>query len=461
MSEAHPRRFGALTGCLIYVASLCLAARASAESSAKVVKGPYLQALASTSVEIRTELDTPAPISIESLRLPTPEPDAAYATTARPRCMSSAFDGLLPSTRYSYSLAVGSNLAKGTFTTAPPPDSTAPFTFLVYGDNRTDDTAHAAIVRMMTETPSDFLLNTGDLVQDGASAPNWQSFFDIEASLIRDRNVFACVGNHEITDGAGANYLRYFGPTSDAHGNGENPKLYGSFRWGEARFFLLDAMETFDSGSERAWLDDELTRADSETGLVWRIVVLHQSPWSAGPHGGNPRALHAGIPALFASHHVDLVIAGHDHIYERGFAPVVDRAGLGSDALSGIRYIVSGGGGAPLYTVDHPLPSTRKVEAVHHIVEVTVQSDAVRLVTRRDDGSVLERCGMTKAHDGWDCDPLTPSPAKPLPSSSSPSSSRWGCSASPASPSLTPALVALGLVGPGLRRALRRRRNPR
>jgi hypothetical protein len=251
----------------------------------------------------------------------------------------------------------------------------------------------------MLASPSDFVINTGDLVEDGASSSNWQSFFDIEAPLIRSRSVFACVGNHEITDGAGALYLHYFAPTSDAHGEDEKPKLYGSFRWADARFFLLDAMESFDSGPERAWLEDELTRADGEPGLSWRVVVLHHGPWSAGPHGGNARAMRAGIPALFSSHHVDLILAGHDHIYERGFA-------------SGMGYVVSGGGGAPLYEISNVLPSTRKAESVHHFIELVVASDAIHLVAKRDDGTVIERCGMTStaAGRGWDCDPA-PAPS--------------------------------------------------
>ena len=423
----------------------------------EVVKGPYLQALASTSVEIRAELDTPAPISnphrsdcrrrsrTQRARR-RPEPDAVVRV-----------NGLLPSTRYRIRLAVGSNLAQGTFTTAPPADSTARFTFLVYGDNRTDDTAHAAIVRLMTETPSDFLINTGDLVQDGASAANWQSFFGIEASLIRDRNVFACVGNHEITTPRA--------PTT----SGTSARPPTRTAWVRLRSSMARS-----AGAKRAsscstrWRRSKT--APSARGWTTSSRAPTRRPASSGgssssttPPGRPARTGETLARSARGSRRSSLrttsisVIAGHDHIYERGFASVVHRAGLGSDALSGIRYIVSGGGGAPLYQVDHPLASTRKVEAVHHVVEVTVQSDAVRLLARRDDGSIIERCGMTKAHDGWDCDPLTPSPAGPLPSSPSPSSSRWGCSASAASPSLTPALVALGFVG--LR--WRRRRNPR
>jgi hypothetical protein len=388
------------------VAVAYLPSIAWAEPPVRLLKGPYLQDLSPTSVEIRAELDTAAPLAVT---IALPSADGGGARTVRDPQVATMhivrIDGLTPSTHYVYSLSAGTTSTKGELTTAPPNGAKDPFTFLVYGDNRTDDAAHAAIVRQMMQTPSDFVVNTGDFVPDGAALSEWQAFFDIEAPLIRDRCVFSSVGNHELMDGAGANYLRYFGPVSDSHGAGQKPKLYGSFRWGDTRFFLLDAMEAFDSGPERAWLDDELSRADSEA-LSWRIVVLHHSPWSAGPHGGNKRVIQAGIPALLLSHHVDLILAGHDHIYERGFA-------------SGLAYVISGGGGAPLYPIDHPIPSTRKAESAHHIVEMTVGADAIGLVAKRDDGSVLDRCGLVKVKGDkavareWDCDP-PPSAARAL-----------------------------------------------
>jgi hypothetical protein len=359
--------------------------------------------------------------------------------------------GLTPSTRYAYSLegaSAAAATAKREFTTAPPADSREPFTFLVYGDNRSDDVGHAAVIRAMSQTPSDFIVGTGDFVADGSSDPDWQAFFDIEAPLLAERCVFSCVGNHELVDGAGTIYLRYFGSTTDARGETGPPKLYGSFRWGPARFFLLDAMETFDDGPERAWLDDELTRADAEAGLKWRFVVMHQGPWSAGPHGANPRAIRAGIPDLFARHHVDLVLSGHDHIYERGFA-------------SNVRYLVSGGGGAPLYPVDQRLPSTRKVESVRHFVQVTVGPEEVALAAIRDDGSVIERCGIVGTRADWSCDPVAPAAAAAKDARVSPvssaSSSRCGCEAigaRSADPLSAIAVLACALV------AARRRRDP-
>jgi 3',5'-cyclic AMP phosphodiesterase CpdA len=420
---------------------------AAAAAPTKIAKGPYLQSLGPTSVEIRAELDVAGPVTVTL----TPSGDAGAPRTVRDDASVAMhvvqLDGLAPGTHYVYVLTAGALSAKGEFVSAPAPTSTAPFSFLVYGDNRTDSAVHAAIVRAMTQTPSDFLVNTGDLVQDGASSENWQTFFDIEGPLLRDRNVFACVGNHEITDGAGTSYLRYFGPTTDARGAGGPPKLYGSFRWGNARFFLIDAMERFDDGPERSWLDDELSRADGEAGLAWRVVVMHHAPWSAGPHGGNSRAVRAGIPALLAAHHVDLVLAGHDHIYERGL-----------DAASGLRYVISGGGGAPLYEIEHPLPSTRKAESVHHTIVVSVTPDTMKLVATRDDGSVLDRCGLARGRAGWDCDPPpAPTSAKadvPKDPPPAPQPSRWGCTSTPASNSRgAPAVLALLLACVALARS--------
>ena len=392
---------------------MCVAAfvvsPAAADAPSPFAKGPYLQALTSDSVEIRVELSAPAPITVtvgaqgRDAGAPRTVQDATSATFHAVHVA-----GLAPSTHYSYSVRAAGKEEKGELTTAPKPDSRDPFTFTIYGDNRTDDAAHASIVRAISQSSADFLINTGDYVQMGSADALWQAFFDIEGSLLRSHCVFATVGNHELTDAQGTNYLRYFGPTVDSHGEDEKPKLYGSYRWGDARFFVLDAMESFDEGPERAWLEDELARADAEPGLVWRIAVTHHGPWSAGPHGGNERMLRAGIPALLEKHHVDLIVAGHDHIYERGQS-------------GALRYVISGGGGAPLYPIDGPVASTRKAESAHHFVEATVKPDSLAIVAKRDDGSVLERCSFTKSSAGWDCDP-PPAPKKAQRDTSAPAS---------------------------------------
>ena len=356
----------------------------------RVTKGPYLQDLGSTHVAIKVEVDPPAPAALEL----TSSRDAGGPKILENREATALHvfrvDALEPGQAYAYSLRIGGHKQPGgTFTAAPKNDADS-MTFLLYGDNRSDPAAHASVVRAMRGVPSDFLVHTGDFGEDGSDPRDWQSFFDVEQMLLRDRCVFGCVGNHELIEKAGGSYLRYFGPLDPV-------QLYGSFRWGRARFFLLNGSDTFTDGAEAAWLRSELDRADTEAGLAWRFIVVHHGPWSAGPHGNNTRLLAGGAEQLFAAHKVDAVFSGHDHIYERG-------------EFRGLRYVVSGGGGAPLYPVRGPLLSTKRVESAYHFVQFEVARDSVRLIARRADGSILERCGFGKAA-GWDCDRPTGSPA--------------------------------------------------
>jgi hypothetical protein len=348
-------------------------------------KGPYLQHLGTTSLVVRVELSAPIAASIDiqadgKLKRTLPDADARYLHDLR-------VTGLEAATHYRYTVHAGAASAGGELTTAPLDESGAPFTFIVYGDNRTDPSTHASVVRAILQAPSDFLLNTGDYVQEGGEAPQWQEFFDVEAPLLCSRCLFACVGNHELVeDKAGEAFLRYLGPSE-----GMPPRLYGSFRWGSARIFLLNAFQDWGSGDERTWLEDELVRADHESGLKWRFAVIHHSPFSAGHHGNNQKLLAAQVPELLAAHNVDLIIGGHDHIYERGDA-------------RGLRYLISGGGGAPLYRDITPLPGTRKAEAAYHYVLLTVAPERVTLLAKRIDGSVLDSCGFGHGV-GWDCEP--------------------------------------------------------
>jgi predicted phosphodiesterase len=252
----------------------------------------------------------------------------------------------------------------------------------------------------MVPVQADFLIHTGDFVENGASSVQWQTFFDVEAPLLRERCIVSCVGNHELVDGMGTEYMRYFGePGALPEDGGVPAHLNGTFRWGNARFFLLNGMVGWKTGVDRAWLERALGDADSEKNLVWRIVVVHHGPWSSGPHGGNRYLHEAGIPALLRAHKVDLVVAGHDHVYERGWA-------------EGMAYLVTGGGGAPTYRIKNALPSARKYEAVRHFVEASVSQTAINLAAIRPDGTPIERCALRK-ETGWDCDakeePASPS----------------------------------------------------
>lgn len=364
----------------------CLLAATAFPSSAwaGITKGPWVQRVTASTAEIRLEVQPAQAVKVE-LETPSPRTVESPSTTLHVIPLGALEAGK----HYVAKVRVGDAERAFGFTTAPAEDSAAPFRFVAYGDNRTDDAAHAAVVAAIARHPTDLLVHSGDFVENGGSKEQWQGFFDTEAPLLRDRCLISAVGNHELTDGAGVEWVRYFGPTKPASVD----ELASTLRWGNARFFMINGMVKYGPGRARSWLEKALEQADNEPALVWRIVVVHHGPWSSGPHGSNTRLLDAKIPALLRRHKVDLLLAGHDHIYERGFA-------------EGLAYVITGGGGAPLYRIRSRSPSARRAESVHHFVEVEATATALHLSAERVDGSTIERCGLVKESNGatWDCD---------------------------------------------------------
>jgi hypothetical protein len=446
----------ALAALAAFAAVLAGPSAMASGARAHTTKGPYITGLTDTGVEVRVELDTTSPATLEvqaAAPVPTGDGGGVRTSTGAPSSMHVlSVDGLSASTRYAYIVRAGADIVgRGTFTTAPGPTSTAPVTFVVAGDNRSDDVAHAAVVRAVAQTPADFLVNTGDLVENGGNAAMWQSFFDVESNLLRDRALFVSIGNHELFDDrSGAAFARYFGYLAD---DGTR-RPYGTVRWGDVRFFFMNAMHDWSGGEERAWLERELGRADGEAGLVWRIAVTHHAPWSSGPHGGNPRLLEAHIPELLRAHKVDLLFGGHDHIYERG-------------AAGGIKYIISGGGGAPPYRIEHKADTAAIAESTYHFVQVTAAADAIHIIAKRVDGSMLDECSFAKDKP-WSCGGPAAAAASAASSDTSSgqraegdaaqSASRCGCS-TPGAAGGTPALIGSGLAGAALALARLARRS--
>jgi MYXO-CTERM domain-containing protein len=376
-----------------FLAAPAVAAAPEGDSRSPFWVGPYLQHLSTASVDVRVELASrlEASVDVESASGGLDaQPVKRTLTSATATLHTFHVDGLTPETRYRYVVHAGPSASSlGEFVTAPKDDSRAPFAFVAYGDTRTNDQVHAAVALAIGRESFEFLVNTGDFVVAGGDRSLWHDFFSIERELLRDHCVFACIGNHELVDDqAATNFLAYLGPNDPS-----SRVLYGSFRWQSARFFLLNAFQDWGEG-EISWLQRELDKADSEPSLFWRIVVVHHSPWSSGRHGEDRNMIAAGVPDLLARHHVDLLLAGHDHIYERGEA-------------KGIKYVITGGAGAPLYTERSDQPTTRRFEAVHNFVRVSIEGDTLRTVAKKPDGAVIEACAFHRG-ESWGCDAREP-----------------------------------------------------
>jgi hypothetical protein len=425
-------------------AALALLSPAGDAAAAPFAKGPYLQGLGPSAVTVKLELTDASPATLEVTPDGSAGGDGGVTAVKRESAEPKTFhsirvDGLQPATRYAYKVTAGGTTESGHFTTAPV--DARPFRFLAYGDSRSDEAAHALIVKGMLAAPGDFLINSGDMVAKGTDPSEWRQLFALEEPLLRDRCLFVAVGNHELAGGDRSGevaFLKYFAGEDDA--GHDRRELYWSFRWGNTRFFVLNAMDQW-TGDERAWLRNELDRALQEPGLAHRFAVMHWGPFSAGPHGDNPALASGEVIGIMRDRKVDLVIAGHDHVYERGEG-------------QGLKYVVTGGAGAPLYEKKFNIKETRHFEAAYHFLEVSVDGDHVAITARRPNGGVLEACGF-RGTGPWDCDgELHPPSDKPPAASPPTSTSMCGCStpggAGPGGLAL--AVLAAAWIGVGVAR---------
>jgi hypothetical protein len=277
--------------------------------------------------------------------------------------------GLTPGTTYYYKVAGYPSGDPFSFETLSA-DPCAPHRFILIGDNRQDfgDGANPTWGSILDETLAfdpDYYVNTGDMVLDGNTPEQWDSFMDMSEPGWAVIPSILTLGNHDDDDvnGDGALYNqlyelpRYPGGTED----------YYSIDIGPIHFVSLNSQYN-DPGSPEmaaqvAFLDADL----AATTQPWKVVFFHKAVYTRGNHRTgeeNNGSINAQFVPIFDEHNVDFVFNGHSHNYER-YAPSrgVDAkfggtgrslpAGPGEtlpanvpDGATGTSYVVSGGAGA-------------------------------------------------------------------------------------------------------------------
>ncbi|HID56519.1 TPA: metallophosphoesterase family protein, partial [Candidatus Poribacteria bacterium] len=345
----------------------------------EIVKGPYLCDVTETSVVICWETDRPTKSAVE------------YADEARYLASGGRYDrrvenrdkvelhavplqGLKPSTLYHYRVISGDDPSEdNTFHTAVT--WREPFTVIVYGDCRTDQNAHRSVVERIIEHKPDLVLNTGDMVSDGRVSSQWDTFFDVAGELMRNLPYYPVLGNHE------RNAQNYYDLFHLPKGGGWEEEQWYSFDYGNAHFICLDSNFRF-SADQTMWLGKDLARAAPKS--EWIFVLFHHPPFSSGRHGGAAETMTGWID-LFEKYEVDIIFSGHDHTYERSFH-------------NGIWYIVTGGGGAPLYPVNfNPNPHQVYAESAYHFCKLKIEGTGIYFEMIRADGSVGDSMTLTSA----------------------------------------------------------------
>jgi len=311
----------------------------------------------------------------------------------------------------------------------PEPASAAvtKFSFIAYGDTRGQadgqelQREHGLVVDSMLASvktqaeagfPVRFIVQSGDAVLSGRDATQWNvSFTPIIERLTREGAVpyFFAVGNHDVGRGPVGDSQRELGLRNTfsamsklwpPEGSPRRLNDYPTYAFGYGHMFVVAIDSNIASdATQLAWVARQLDALD-RTRYRHVVAVFHHPPLSSGPHSGpvlEPQAdaIRRLYLPLFRRHHVRMTIAGHDHLFDHWVEHYDDSTGTYR-----LDHLVTGGGGAPIYTyngepdltlyaaaaapqqvrLDHPIkPGPTAADNPHHFVIVEVDGDRIWL----------------------------------------------------------------------------------
>lgn len=199
--------------------------------------------------------------------------------------------------------------------------------FAVLGDFGTGESDEYAVAAQMLEfhrrAPFDLVLAVGDNIYPNGSARYFVKHFELPfAGLLKERvKFYAALGNHDVEEGR-TDQLNY--PLFNMDGSNYYMISRGN---GLVDFFMLDT--TLCDAGQITWLENAL-RASRAT---WKVAAMHHPLYSSGKKHGSDVRLRNLLEPLFTRYRVQVVFAGHDHVYER------------TKPQKGIEYFITGAGG--------------------------------------------------------------------------------------------------------------------
>src|SRR5215216_1010850 len=193
--------------------------------------------------------------------------------------------------------------------------------FAVIGDTGSGTPKQKDVGDMMVQYramfPFEFVLMMGDNLYGGEAPADFEKKFAEPYKTLLDNKVrfYATLGNHD--QALQVNYENF----------NMDGKEYYRFKKGNVAFYSLNS--NYMDKKQVKWLEDELGRETAE----WKVMFFHHPPYSSAKKHGSDGQLREVVEPIFLKYGVDVVLTGHDHVYER------------MKPQKGIYYFVSGAGG--------------------------------------------------------------------------------------------------------------------
>jgi len=294
--------------------------------------------------------------------------------------------GLTPDTVYDYQVVSDAGHVSPVYSFRTAPDvGAAPDAEVVVaavGDSRGGYTVWSQLVgELVTRTP-DLVVFSGDAVTVGPLQDEWDEFFTAGEPLFAQVPVVAAVGNHELN---AINFFAQFAQPGD--------EANYSFDYGHAHIVVLnDSPEESGqvTGPIADYLRDDLA---ANAAATWKIVNHHRGMYSASTRHGSDLTLRSTWGPFLDQYHVDLVLNGHDHDYERSF-PM--KAGtVQASPADGTVFVVSGGAGAGLYDNGTDFWTATSLKT-HSATTIRLRRDLLDFEAFDQTGAVIDAFTITK-----------------------------------------------------------------
>ena len=266
--------------------------------------------------------------------------------------------------------------------------------WIVLGDTGAGTAGQFAIARRFTRRSADVVLHLGDVVYPMFTFPYTDTrCLSVYREALRSTPFYFVWGNHDLYAGE-MPFIRALLPPTNSLPLAEHlsdntrPEFFYSFDAGDVHLavvyqpFASQYLITTNSPQLR-WLEADLKASKKP----WKWIALHHPLNTSGLHRRDDRNLDGLIDRqqignllypLARRTGVQLVLAGHDHSYER-LRPT-----------NGVHHLVSGGGGSVLYPLSERDAASAHFESRHHFVEVTVHDDVLRWVAVGTGGEVFD-----------------------------------------------------------------------
>ena len=266
--------------------------------------------------------------------------------------------GLTPGEEVTYRVGSGGDWSEE-FTFTPIDSSAEHFEWISIGDHGDSSEAMDVSDGIIADSTAQMVTISGDISYADGEQSAWDDWFNYQQDSMTSIPWVTAVGNHENEPGYGfVPYEHRF----DSDGQIESETFWYSRNVPGVHMVFMSTEHDYTPGSTQySWIEQDLSSVNREV-TPFVIVYGHRPMYSSNSYHGSEVELRDALEELYVTQGVDLVIAGHDHFYERTWpvsAETVQDEGEGMRFArgSGPIHLVIGMAGRSAYEeLDEPQP---------------------------------------------------------------------------------------------------------